>query len=369
MKKILVIALTLIQISTYCQIQDNEFVFTDTIQSEYLKERQIVHVYLPPDYYHSNDSYPLQVVLGKSSRTQMYYTISKYLSETYQMTSLNQLHTIPESIVVGLGHASQNNMEEYKKFVFTEVIPLIENKYRKCHYKSLIGHSVDGEFVLRALFSSESPFHAYYCTSPANSQYFINQLKKAAITTRIQKSKRKLLLVASHKDYFYKENIKLIDALNKIDTEGFIFKSIIKQKATHHSIFPVTITDALFFLYNNWYYKVPENNVERTTDLFIDHYDKLSQIIGLRIIPPEFDFYLLAYILNTKNHTEEKIKLLKKCKEFYPKAKNADAYLARTYYMIGDLENAEIHNQQSLAINPSNEFAKQTKVLIEKKKN
>ena len=48
---------------------------------------------------------------------------------------------------------------------------------------------------------------------------------------------------------------------------------------------------------------------------------------------------------------------------------NADAYLGRTYYMIRDLKNAEIYNENSLSLNPNNEFAKQTKALIENKKN
>ena len=63
------------------------------------------------------------------------------------------------------------------------------------------------------------------------------------------------------------------------------------------------------------------------------------------------------------------IKLLKKCKEFYPEAENADAYLGRTYYMIGNLKKAEEYNDYALDSNPKNEFAKQTKVLIENKKN
>jgi tetratricopeptide (TPR) repeat protein len=76
----------------------------------------------------------------------------------------------------------------------------------------------------------------------------------------------------------------------------------------------------------------------------------------------------LAYILDSRKHTDEKIELLKKCKEFYPEAENADAYLGRTYYMIGDLQNAEKYNDNALIINPNNGFAIQTKELIETKK-
>jgi len=47
---------------------------------------------------------------------------------------------------------------------------------------------------------------------------------------------------------------------------------------------------------------------------------------------------------------------------------NVDAYLARTYYSMGDLKKANIYNEQSLLLDPDNKFAIQTKKLIEKKK-
>jgi predicted alpha/beta superfamily hydrolase len=368
MKKILFLLLTTIQINSFCQEINHEFVFLDTIQSKYLNEGEIINIYLPPDYYNSKDNYPLQVVLGGYSRTRLYYSMNEYLSKTYQILDLNQLHTIPETIIIGLSTAPRNNFENYRKFIVREVIPFVESKYRQTSYKSLIGHSSDGEFVLHNLFSNDSPFQSYFCTAPTNSEYFKNQLNNEETITLLQKSNRELFLGASQKDYFYEDNIKLIEALNKIDKGTFLFQSSIKTSDTHHTIFPVLIADALFFIYKSWHFTIPESNPEKTTELFIEHYKQLSQKIRLEIVPPEFDFYLLAYILDSRKHIDEKIELLKKCKEFYPEAENADAYLGRTYYMIGDLQNAEKHNDYALILNPRNEFAKQTKGLIEKKK-
>lgn len=364
MKKILVLIFVIIQINTFCQLTDNEFVFTDTIQSEYLNKSQVVHIYLPPDYYHSNDSYPLQVLLGGYSRTRMYYSINEYLSRTYQVEALNHLHTIPESIIVGLGNVSFKDFDNFSKFVIKEVIPYVESKYRNTNYKSLIGHSSDAAFVLYNLLNEDSPFLSYFSSAPNKSDFFINKLNNEEVLSMLQKSKRRLFLGASRKDYFYEENIKLIEVFNKMDKETFRFKSSVKTSDTHHTIFPVLITDALFYSYSDWHFSIPESSPEATTDLFIKHYESLSQITGLELMPPEFDFYLLSYILNERKHTDEKIKLLKKCKKYYPKAMNADAYLARTYYSIDDLENAKIFNEIALALNPDNEFAKQTKTLI-----
>jgi tetratricopeptide (TPR) repeat protein len=278
------------------------------------------------------------------------------------------LHTIPETIIVGLSTAPQNNFEKFEKFITNEVIPFVETKYRKTNSKTLIGHSSDGEFVLHNLFSNDSPFQNYFCTAPKNSGFFITQLKKQEALIFLKESNRKLFFGASHQDYFYDENIELIKAFDEMDKGSFLFHSSIKTSDTHHTIFPNLLTDALLFIYKDWHFSIPESNPEKTTELYIEHYKVLSQKNLEEIVPPEFDFYLLAYILDSRQHTEEKIELLKKCKELYPKADNADAYLGRTYYMIGDLQNAERFNDNALLLNSNNGFAKQTKDLIEKKK-
>lgn len=367
MRKIVVILLfAILQTSVFCQVVDKKFVFTDTIQSKFLNESKLIHIYLPPDYYNSNDSYPLQIVLGYYSRTRMYYSISEYLSRTYHMLVLNQLHTIPESMVVGVGDPNSKNMIEYNKFIVKEVIPFINKKYRKCHFKTIIGHSIGGELVLRSMLDENSPFHAFYSSAPVNSEYFIEELNSEDKISFLKKSKRRLFIAASQQDYFYEGNVKLIDAFNELSCQNFLFESILKSSDTHHTIFPVTITDALFSIFKDWKFTIPEKNSANTTELFLKHYNDLSEKIGLEINPPEFDFYLLAYILNERNQTEEKIKLLEKCKKLYPKAYNADAYLARTYYSIGDIKKARVHNEQSLLLNSNNEFAIKTKELIKK---
>ena len=366
MRKILFILYVIFHTSLVCQSTDKQFVFTDTIQSKVLNESKLIHIYLPPDYYSSNDTYPLQVVVGNYSRTRMYYSVSEYLSKPYHMLELNQLHTIPESIVVGVGNPNSENVGAYVNFIVREVIPLIEKKYRKCHFKTIVGHSRGGELVLHTMLDENSPFHAYYSSAPVNSDYFIKELSSEDKSSFLRKSKKRLFLAASQKDYFYEGNVKLINAFNEIASETFLFKPILKSSDNHHTIFPVTITDALFFIFKDWEFAVPEKDAANMTGLFLKHYHHLSEMTGIEISPPEINFYLLAYILNERGQTEEKIKLLKTCKKLYPKAMSADAYLARTYFLIGDLQNAKIYNEYALALNPQNKFAKETENLIEK---
>ncbi|WP_321296204.1 alpha/beta hydrolase-fold protein [Marinifilum fragile] len=342
------------------------FVRKDTIYSKVLNETRIIDVYLPPNYFDANDNYPLQIVLGNTSRTQMYYALANYLSQSYQPEHLHELYSIPQSIIVGVGHTNRKNIDNFRKYITTEVIPIISKKYRESHYKTIVGHSVSGELVLHSLLDSDSPFNSFFCSAPANSDFFIKKLRNKEIANNLTTSKRKLFFAAGENDYFNTENRILINKFKELKQKGFSFESTIKPYANHHSVLPMSIIDALFFIYQDWHFTIPEEQTVDATNLLIDHYEKISRKIGFEVQPPEFDFYLLAYLLNIRKAFNEKIKVLKMCKKYYPQAINADAYLARTYYNLGNLQEAKTYNQKALLINTDNEFAKQTKELIDK---
>ena len=89
-----------------------------------------------------------------------------------------------------------------------------------------------------------------------------------------------------------------IEKLKKLQHSDFAFHSLIKSKAIHHSVFPVSITDMLFFIYKEWHFKSPDSLSDNATELFLQHYKPLSKRTKLKIKPPEFNFYLLTYLLN-----------------------------------------------------------------------
>lgn len=343
-----------------------QFVIKDTVHSKELNETRIIDVYLPPNYFDANDNYPLQIVLGNTSRTQMYYALANYLSQPYQPEHLHELYCIPQSIIVGVGHTNRKNIENFRKYITTEVIPFVSKKYRESHYKTIVGHSVSGELVLHSLLDSNSPFNSFFCSAPANSDFFVEKLKNKEIINNLTASKRKLFFAAGDNDYFNIENRVLIEKFEELQKKGFSFGSIIQPKANHHSVLPMSITDALFFIYQDWHFSIPEEVTSDATNLLVEHYKRVSRKIGFEVQPPEFDFYLLAYLLDILKAFDEKIKVLKMCKKYYPKAINADAYLARTYYNLGSLHEAQKYNKKALLINSENEFAGQTKELINK---
>ena len=342
------------------------FVRKDTIHSKVLNETRVIDIYLPPNYFDANDKYPLQIVLGNTSRTQMYYALANYLSQSYQPEHLHELYCIPQSIIVGVGHTNRKNIDNFHKYITTEVIPLISKKYRKSHYKTIVGHSVSGELVLHSLLDRNSPFNSFFCSAPANSDYFVKKIEDKKVANYLVTSKRKLFFAAGENDYFNAENRVLMAKFDELKQKGFLFGSIIHPKANHHSVLPMSITDALFFIYQDWHFSIPEEATSEATNLLIAHYKEISRKIGFEVQPPEFDFYLLAYLLNIREAFDEKIKVLKMCKKYYPQAINADAYLARTYYNLNNLQEAKTYNEQALLVNPDNEFAKQTKKLINK---
>jgi len=361
---------------SFGQVSKNKLIITDTISSQILNSNRVIDIYLPTNYFNTNDTYPIQVIIGHKQRSSMYYEISNYLGEPYHLEN-GTLHTIPETIVIGFRTLNGGRELHYKndwasinKFISQELITYISNKYRTNGYKTLIGHSIGGGFVLKSMLSNSSDFNAYYCTSPTESKYLITLIRESFLQNDITSINKKKLILACgkmDKEIPFVENEELINELLKINHENFSFKYIELDNANHHSIYPATITDALLFMFEDWGFKLTKSQTYNATELLIKHYSNLSSKTGISIIPPENDFYLLTYLLFTRNNTDEKIIALKKCKEYYPKARMADAYLARTYYMINDFENATIFNNKALQLNAGNKFAIETRDMLKKR--
>lgn len=358
------------------QVPCNEFIITDTISSKILDQDRIIDIYLPANYFNTNDRCAIQIIIGHKQRSSMYYALSNYLGEPYHVEN-GILHTIPETIVIGFRTLNggrelryEDDWKSISKFISQELITYISEKYRTNGYKTLIGHSVGGGFVLKSMFSGSVDFNAYYCTAPTESKYLVALIKEGFSQNDIIPTSKKRLILAcgkNDKEIPFIENKELIDELSKISNENFSFRNIELENADHHSIFPSTITDALLFMFEDWRFDLTDSQTDHATELLVEHYKNLSNTTGISITPPENDFYLLTYLLFTRNNTNEKISVLKKCKEYYPKALMADAYLARTYYMIDDFENAMTFNKIALQLNPENKFAIETQDMLRKK--
>lgn len=163
----------------------------ETIDSIVLGEKRKLLVHLPIGYStNSEKRYPVMYALDATSHDQDLLNASRILSLAEE---------IPNMIIVGLVNKNRNrdltpnyvtedqgssnfgNGDIFLEFITTEVIPLIENKYRTTDYRMISGNSRAGLFALFSMIENPELFDAYFCFSPAfwrGQNLIIEKLKK-----------------------------------------------------------------------------------------------------------------------------------------------------------------------------------------------
>jgi len=64
-------SILLINNNSIGQVPDNKLIITDTISSKILNRDRVIDIYLPANYFNTNDTYPIQVIIGHKQRSEM----------------------------------------------------------------------------------------------------------------------------------------------------------------------------------------------------------------------------------------------------------------------------------------------------------
>lgn len=155
----------------------------DEIQSEELKEKRILNIYLPPGYDPKDSaSYPVIYLLDGSADEDFIHIVGLVQFNTFEW-----IDQIPKSIVVGIATVDRRRdftfpttVEEHKKanptsghsdkfisFIEKELQPYIESKYRTNDSKTIIGQSLGGLLASEILFNKPALFNKYIIVSPS----------------------------------------------------------------------------------------------------------------------------------------------------------------------------------------------------------
>ena len=191
MKKIFLLLICLLQ---FCltnsqtpikKISEQELSIGKTIEieSQILKEKRILNIYLPPAYdKDTSKSYPVIYLLDGSIDEDFLH-----ISGIVQFTSFSWINIIPESIVVGIANVdrkkdftypSGNSLDQqefptsghsgtFRKYLEHEVMPFIEEHYRTNNEKTLIGQSLGGLLGTEILLKTPRLFDNYILVSPS----------------------------------------------------------------------------------------------------------------------------------------------------------------------------------------------------------
>ncbi len=149
------------------------------VHSEILKEdRQIL--ISKPNFKHSTKlgekKYPVIYVLDGEDMFHLVSAIVNFLS------GIKGNKIIPESLVVGIVNTNRTKNythdliefesesghgSEFSKFIENELFKLIQDRYSVANYRTIIGHSYGGLFVINTLNKNHEMFDNYIALDPS----------------------------------------------------------------------------------------------------------------------------------------------------------------------------------------------------------
>lgn len=226
--------------------------------SKTLNEDRPILISLPYGYGQSQKRYPvIYITDGSEYRLQASGGLIKYLSN----------NKIPEMICVFIPNTNRGRDLSYypmdqlpgsgsgrnfARFINEELIPYIDKNYRTTSYRTLVGYSAGGEFVLYTMFDYPETFNAIIAASPSifSDKEFLEKTNKFF---KEHKELDKFLYVT----YYSKESTVTSKIWPKVDKiiktnlpAKFRYKTKIFDGSDH--VPPTALHDGLIELFKDW---------------------------------------------------------------------------------------------------------------------
>jgi len=399
----------LIQLLANAQVNKNEqflkkIGLIDSLYSETLKEYKEVYIQLPNNYNpKKNKKYPVAYILDGEV----------LLSTVNNVQSFYNGGFTPEMILVGISNANNRTRDlttskikekygmpfneesgeadNFSNFIETELIPFIENKYPVTSFRTLIGHSYGGLFVIYTLIHHSQLFSNYLAIDPSldwDNQKLITEAQEK-LTSQNYKGKS-LFMSLSGQLHMQNPNITLENVMQ--DTSDYTifarsnitFSNILKQNnknglAYHWKFYPLdlhgtiafpSIMDGLIFDFE-WFqmektdkFNSPTTSKEELFSIVNYRAKKLESYLGYAVPPyPEDLFNALGYMNLDMEQLEKSRMFFEFGIQFYPNSSNTYDSMSEYYERISDYKNALKFTSKAYEISPNDYFKERIETL------
>lgn len=397
-----------------CQTnQANEFLqkvgALDSIYSESLKEHRAFYIQLPANYNpNKNEKYPVVYVLDGEVLLPTVNNVLGFYSGGFT----------PEMVIVGISNTNNRTRDlttskinekygmpfneengeanNFSKFIETELIPYIEKKYPVTTFRTLIGHSYGGLFVLYTLIHHPQLFSNYVAIDPSldwdNQKLYLEAQTKMPDSNYNGKS---LFMSLSGQLHWQNPEVTIDNVME--DTSEFTlfsrsniaFSNMVKQNSKNglaydwkfypkdlHGTVPFSsIKDGLIFNFE-WYqwentnkFNSPETSKNELFDIITYRAKKLETYFNYPVPPyPEEILNTLGYMSLDMEQTEKAKMYFEFAIQFYPNSANSYDSMADYYERKNDFENALKFVTKAFELNNEAYYAERIKTLKEKNK-
>jgi predicted alpha/beta superfamily hydrolase len=228
---------------------------TETFTLSSVNTAQTYQIFVAlPDNYHE---------VGENIR----YSVVYVLDANYFFGAINDfvrienlVQELPKMLVVGIGYPQDplegrvadmlQNPDKFLSFMSDELVPEIDTRYRTratTEQRTLMGHSLGGQFVLYTLFKQPELFARYVAASPGSPSWAeLSPLEEAFATNRTSLPIR---LFMSLSDQEFNEIEPMYVAIQSRNYEGLVSTLVRIENATHGSSAIPALTYCLRFVY------------------------------------------------------------------------------------------------------------------------
>jgi len=245
---------------SFAQKYERYKALTDTsISSKYLGFNKDISITVPKEWQADlNRDFPLIIIFDRQNQRSHNYILNTidYFTSNEQMPSSVIVSIASEQkyrYVETLHKASSKDglATENEKFLFEELIPLLEKNYKASSFRLFIGHSRYGYFTSALLNSRINELNAVISLSPFFTQKNVNLCDSIAALRNKKLKANKYYYFGIGNDY-PSDFIKM-DSVTKnlhnplLHTKGYFFKT-----ADHNATPGLTIAPALYNVFEDW---------------------------------------------------------------------------------------------------------------------
>ena len=360
-----------------CETETIEIGKKYKFHSEVLDEVREIWVYLPKGYESGTGNYPV------------IYVLDGHLAFIYTAGLLRQLRSksVPNSILIGLvgtdrrrdytppsevqseinDYPTSGGADNFIKMLEEDLFPFVNNHFRTTEFKTIIGGSLGGLFVIYALATKPDLFNAYLSFSPSlwwNNQKVVDYFEKSLIAKPDMKALLYMTMGAEGTAIGEMKRfgvgmmgglMKLVGILESESPMNIRWGYKIHPDESHNSCGIISTIEGFEFIYKDWFVLYPERE-------YLEYGIKSFEMRSQRI-KKEFDedwdlsnqeYYSIMLILYELEMLSEcrdlGLSLLQKDKFFFALYQT----LGNAFSGLGDNENANKYYQEAYKSSPGN---------------
>ncbi|UCC32640.1 MAG: hypothetical protein JSU86_10220 [Phycisphaerales bacterium] len=332
-----------------------------TIRSDVLNEDRKVLIRLPDDYDASaRKKYPVLYVLDAEYHFQLTVAAVQFLSEcAYNKNA----HSMPAMIIVGIVNEDRNRdytptyapkhrhlrfptsgkSALFREFLETELMPLVDARYRTEPFRVLTGWSFGGLFTVHTLLTKPDLFGGYLAVSPSlwwDDQYVVKQANEM-LTDGVTIQKRLVVTLGADEGGDMGSSVadSFVPLLRRNNVSELVFQYLTIADENHDFVIFKATLHGLKALFSDWY--PPDDVVTAGLRSVQEFYDNLSQKTGCRVDVPQSVYNRVAQAMRNNGQMDAAIDTFKLSLKRHPASSYTLVLLGSTYYQSNKLKEAK----------------------------